>query len=121
MPIQEPAALSSLNDTNLTVATSDIDIRGWNVKDSHGRFIGTVDDLMVDRLDNKVRSLRLDLAGFIGPGEGICFFAIEGIVRITDSEVVIGHPPGNLSAQYAPDIVLKREFCDELSGPFGNP
>ena len=123
MLIQVPAAHRNLTDTDLTVATSDIDIRGWTVKDSDGRFVGTIDDFIIDDLHYKVRFLRLDLAGFLGPGEGISIFPIEGIIRITDSDVVIGTLRGHLPevARYDPELVVKREFYDELYGPFGNP
>ena len=123
MPIQDPTALRSLSDTDLTVATSDIDIRGWPVKDSDGRFVGRIDELLIDDLDYKVRYLRLDLAGFIGPGEGISIFPVEGIIRITGSEVIIGQPHRQMpdAAVYDPGLVVKREFYDELYGPFGNP
>ncbi len=123
MLMQVPAAHRNLTDTDLTVATSDIDIRGWTVKDSDGRFIGTIDDLIIDDLHYKVRFLLLALADFLGPGEGISIFPIEGIIRITESDVIIGHPRGHLPevARYDPDLVVKREFYDELYGPFGNP
>lgn len=123
MPIQDAAALRNLSDSDLTVGTSDVDIRGWTVKDSDGRFVGTVDELVIDDLQYKVRFVRVDLAGFIGPGEGTSCLPIESIIRINDGDVVIGQASRHLqdSARYDPQLVVTREFYDEHYGPFGNP
>jgi hypothetical protein len=123
MPIRDAAALRSLSDTDLTVGTSDVDIRGWSVKDTDGRTVGTVEELLIDDLEYKVRFLRVDLAGLIGPGERISCLPIESIVRISDSDVVISQADDQLqdAARYDPELVVKHEFYDEHYGPFGNP
>jgi hypothetical protein len=123
MPIRDAAALRSLSDTDLTVGTSDVDVRGWSVKDTDGRTVGTVEELLIDDLEYKVRFLRVDLAGFIGPGEGISCLPTASIVRISDSDVVISQADDQLqdAARYDPELVVKREFYDEHYGPFGNP
>jgi hypothetical protein len=123
MPIQDAAALRNLTDTDLTIGTSDVDIRGWSVKDTDGRIVGTVEELMIDDLQYRVRFLRVDLAGFIGPGEGTSCLPIESVIRINDSDVVIDQADGRLqdAPRYDPELVVKREFYDEHYGPFGNP
>ncbi len=58
--------LRKLRDTDQTVASSDEDVRGRKVLDSKGDDIGTVDGLMVDDGQHKVRFLRVESGGSSG-------------------------------------------------------
>ena len=62
------AELRKLRDTDQTVAASDEDVRGRKMLDSTGEDIGTIDGLMVDDDQNKVRFLRVKSGGFLGLG-----------------------------------------------------
>ena len=123
MTIQDRATLRNLQDTQLTVAMSDQDIRGRTVKDKDGQDIGKVDDLLIDDRDRKVRFMRVESGGFLGFGETKVFIPIDAITRITDDEVAIDQSRDQVAAapRYDPDLVDKREYYGELSGYYGYP
>ena len=121
MTIRDTATLRNLSDTDLTIATSDVDIRGRTVKDKDGEDIGTVDDLLIDERDREVRFMRVKSGGFLGLGETKVFIPIEGIARITADEVSIDqfreHVAG--APRYDPDLVDEQGYYDGLYGHYG--
>lgn len=57
----ETGHLEVLGDSDYEIADGQPDIRGWDVKDSQGRPIGIVDELLFSPEARKVRYLLLDL------------------------------------------------------------
>ena len=55
--------LRELGKSNFEIAQGDSDIRGWTVKNQHGKILGNVADLVFDTKAKKVRYMILDLAG----------------------------------------------------------
>jgi sporulation protein YlmC with PRC-barrel domain len=53
--------LQVLGGSNYEIADGQSDIRGWDVKDAQGRYLGEVDELLFDAQSRKVRYLILDL------------------------------------------------------------
>lgn len=53
--------LQKLKGSDYEVKDGDTDIHGWDVKDSSGRTIGEVDDLLFDPTSRKVRYMVVDL------------------------------------------------------------
>jgi sporulation protein YlmC with PRC-barrel domain len=123
MSIQESATLRNLSDTDLTVATSEEDIRGRTVKDKDGKDIGKIDDLLIDDRERKVRFMRVESGGFLGLGETKVFIPIEVITRITDDEVSIDQSREHVAAapRYTPDLVDKPDYYGEIYGHYGYP
>jgi len=62
------STLHRLHDIGETVSNPDEDVRGRKVLDTMGKEIGTVEGLMVDDAQNKVRFLRVEAGGFLGIG-----------------------------------------------------
>lgn len=55
--------LKELSDSKFTIAEGESDIRGWLVKNTQGRLLGKVNDLIFDVKEGKVKYLILDLDG----------------------------------------------------------
>ncbi|MBC8054653.1 MAG: PRC-barrel domain-containing protein [Sphingobacteriaceae bacterium] len=55
--------LKELGNSKFEVAKNEYDIRGWTVKNSQGRIIGKVNDLLFDKESEKVLYMVLDLEG----------------------------------------------------------
>src|SRR5215207_8837942 len=55
--------LQELGGSNYEIADGQPDIRGWDVKDTTGKKIGEVDELIFDVQSQKVRYIVLDLEG----------------------------------------------------------
>ena len=84
------ATLVKLSDMNLTLAHRSEDIRGRDVFDTAGEEIGEVDDLFVDKREQKVRFLQVSSGGFFGLGATKFLIPVDAITRITGDAVYIG-------------------------------
>ncbi|HVC75144.1 MAG TPA: PRC-barrel domain-containing protein [Candidatus Micrarchaeaceae archaeon] len=121
MSLNPNSSLSKLSDTGQTVANADDDIRGRNVKAKDGEDLGTVDDLLIDDQEGKVRFLRVEHGGFLGFGEAKSFIPVDAITRITKDDVFIDRSREQVAAapRYDPDLVSQLGFYGELYGHYG--
>jgi hypothetical protein len=55
--------LVELSNSGYEIVSDEPDIRKWRVRSTTGKYLGVVDDLLVDRNVNKVRYIILDLDG----------------------------------------------------------
>jgi sporulation protein YlmC with PRC-barrel domain len=60
---KEYIRLKELGNSKFEVAKNEYDIRGWTVKNSQGRILGKVNDLLFDKESEKVLYMVLDLEG----------------------------------------------------------
>ena len=58
--------LTRLRDTDRTVSNSNEDIRGRMAKDKDGHDLGTIEGLLVDDAERKVRFMEVASGGFLG-------------------------------------------------------
>ena len=121
MSLNQNSSLSKLSDTGQTVANADDDIRGRNVKAKDGEDLGTVDDLLIDDQERKVRFLRVEHGGFLGFGETKSFIPVDAITRITKDDVFIDRSREQVAAapRYDPDLVSQMGFYGDLYGHYG--
>ena len=80
-------ALHRLKDTPYRVpnSRSDIrrhDIRGHKVVDEAGEELGTVDDLLVDDLDQTIRLIEVEAGGLLGLGRDRVLLPLEAVREI---------------------------------------
>ena len=114
------ATLLRLGETGLTVSFPEEDVRGRTVVDRAGEELGTVDDLLVDDAEKKVRFLQVASGGLLGLGEQKVLIPVDAISRITedavqvdqDRERVAGAPP------YDPSIT-RDTYWEEVYGYYG--
>jgi hypothetical protein len=99
--------LTRLRDTDRTVSNSNEDIRGRMAKDKDGHDLGTIEGLLVDDAERKVRFMEVASGGFLGLGQTKSLIPIEAITRITPDEVYIGHTREHVAGapRYDPDLV----------------
>ena len=102
--------LVRLRDTDQTVSRSDEDIRGRMAKDRDGHDLGTIEGLLVDEAERKVRFMEVASGGFLGLGESKSLIPVEAITRMTPDEVYIGHTREHVAGapRYDPDLVESR-------------
>ncbi|MCL5960572.1 MAG: PRC-barrel domain-containing protein [Chloroflexi bacterium] len=114
------ATLSKLSDTNMTVKTSDEDIRGRTVKDKDGNDVGKVDDLLIDGRDQKVRFMQVETGGFLGLGETKSFIPVDAITRITKDDVHINQSRAHVAGapRYDPGLA-QRAYHHSLYDYYG--
>ena len=105
------STLRTLRDIGETVANADEDVRGRKVLDNEGNGIGTIDGLMVDDAQNKVRLLVVECGGFLGLGATHVMISIDAITSITGDTVTIDRGGHHLrgAPRYDPALVSERE------------
>ena len=59
--------MTTMNDTDLAIISSD-KVEGASVYDTGGHKLGSIDDLMVDKLSGQVRYAVMEFGGFLGMG-----------------------------------------------------
>ena len=118
------AILEPLTQSDLTVADPAEDIRGRTVYDRDGEEIGTVDDLIIDREERKVRFIRLVSGGILGIGEErylVPVDAITGIDRDVRGGVRIDQTHQRVAGapKYEPDLAADPGYYRGLYGYYG--
>ena len=102
--------LVRLRDTDQTVSSSDEDIRGRMAKYKDGRDLGTIEGLLIDQAERKVRFMEVGSGGFLGLGESKSLIPVEAITRTTADAVYVGHTREHVAGapRYDPDLVESR-------------
>jgi sporulation protein YlmC with PRC-barrel domain len=115
--------LVNLSDTEQTVADPGQDVRGKHVKDSDGTDVGTVDDLLIDAEEGRVRFLRVTHGGILGFGATPSFVPVEAVTRVTEDEVLIDQSSDRISKapRYDPELVDQTGYYTDVYGYYGYP
>lgn len=123
MTEEQPIGLVRLNDTDLTLARPEDDVRGATVVGSDGEEIGKIGGLVVDETERRVRLLDVESGGLLGLGAEHRLIPVDAVIAVTVDQVTIGrtraeiaHAPG-----YDPDLKEHKPFddLDELYGYYG--
>ncbi len=114
------ANLYKLSDSTLTVADPAEDIRGRRIVDSVGEEVGTVDDLMIDDREGKVRFLLAGSGGFLGLGETKFLIPVDAITRIAGDTVHINQTRRRVAGapRYDPELT-DQTYLDSVYGYYG--
>jgi sporulation protein YlmC with PRC-barrel domain len=123
MSAPTPDTLVRLSETTLTVADLRADVRGRAVLDADGDEVGTVDDLLVDQGETKVRFLRVSHGGFLGIGAEHFLVPVEAVRDVTDEAVHIDRERSRLTdvPGYDPDVEEDPGYYGGLYGWWGYP
>jgi hypothetical protein len=116
--------LTRLRDSDQTVSSSDEDIRGRMAKDKDGHDLGTIEGLLIDEVERKVRFMEVGSGGFLGLGESKSLIPVEAITRMTPDAVYIGHTRAHVAGApiYDPDLVENRlDYFFNLYPYYGYP
>jgi hypothetical protein len=121
---QKVPQLTRLRDTDRTVSSSDEDIRGRMAKDKDGHDLGTIEGLLIDEAERKVRFMEVASGGFLGLGESKSLIPVDAITRMTPDAVYIGHTREHVAGapRYEPDLVETRlDYFFNLYPYYGYP
>jgi hypothetical protein len=116
--------LVRLRDTDQTVSSSDEDIRGRMAKDKDGHDLGTIEGLLIDEAERKVRFMEVGSGGFLGLGESKSLIPVEAITRTTADAVYIGHTREHVAGapRYDPELThTEMEYFFNLYPYYGYP
>jgi hypothetical protein len=121
---EEIPQLVRLRDTDRTVSSSDEDIRGRMARDQDGRDLGTIEGLLIDEAERKVRFMEVGSGGFLGLGESKSLIPVEAITRLTPDAVYIGHTLEHVAGapRYDPKLMhTELEYFFNLFPYYGYP
>jgi hypothetical protein len=121
---QQVPRLTRLRDTDQTISGSDEDIRGRMAKDKDGRDLGTIEGLLIDEAERKVRFMEVGSGGFLGLGESKSLIPIEAIARMTPDAVYIGQTREHVAGapSYDPELVHSElDYFFNLYPYYGYP
>ena len=112
--------LMKLSESDLMLADTSEDVRGRTVRDSADEEIGTVEDLMIDQEQRKVRFLQVGAGGFLGIGEKKFLIPVDAVSRIDEDNVWINQSKTQIigAPAYQPDLV-GEDYYDQLYGYYG--
>lgn len=121
MATPQTAALEKLSDANLTVNDPNEDIRGRKVVDKNGDDAGTVEDLLIDSHEHKVRFMRVGSGGFLGLGETKVLIPIDAITQITKDTVHINQTREHVvgAPKYDPALTNDDQYWSSVYGHYG--
>ncbi len=115
------ATLIKLSDSGLMLADPAEDVRGRTVRDSDGEEIGTVEDLLIDSGEAKVRFLLVEHGGILGIGAKPSYVPVEAISTITEDEIRLSHSRQRVSEspRYDPELADESKYYADLYGYYG--
>lgn len=110
-----------MEESELTLANSDEDIRGRNVVDSAGEDIGDVKDLLIDEDEAKVRFLQVGSGGFLGIGDETFLIPVDAITHIDDNAVRVNLTRDRVrqGPTYDPTMVRDDEYWNTAYSHYG--
>lgn len=113
--------LVPLGDTTMTVADPSEDVRGRAMLDRNGDEIGSVDDLILDDREGRVRFLRVAHGGILGIGDSHFLVPVDAITRIDAEHVHIDRERGTMSGVpgYSPELAEDPAYYTGVYGWWG--
>lgn len=112
--------LLPLSGSGRTIAGEEEDIREWTVRDAGGEELGTVDDLLIDEGEEKVRFLRVCHGGVLGIGAETFLLPIDAVTRLDDGVVHVAPDRSSVAGAPAYDPGLTEDsYYEDLYGYYG--
>jgi sporulation protein YlmC with PRC-barrel domain len=115
--------LTRLGDSDLTVANEAEDVRGRKVIDRNGDETGSVDGLLIDEHERKVRFLEVGSGGFLGFGKQQVLVPVDAVTRIDDEHVYIDRGREEVASGpgYDPELMPEpdRPYFEGVYGHYG--
>jgi sporulation protein YlmC with PRC-barrel domain len=93
----EKRILVALEDSKLGLAHAAEDVRSRKVIDPDGQEIGSVEELMIDEQDRRVRFLRVKSGGFFGIGTSRFLVPVEAIANLRNDAVRVDQSADSIS------------------------
>ncbi|HEY7030562.1 MAG TPA: PRC-barrel domain-containing protein [Thermomicrobiales bacterium] len=115
--------LVKLSHSDLLIEYADEDVRGRVVLTVDGDRIGSVDDLLIDKEEQKVRFLEVGSGGFLGIGERKSLIPIEAVSQVDEQRVVVDHSREHVAAApiYNPHVVQTDPYLNDVYEHYGYP
>ncbi|MFH5823456.1 PRC-barrel domain-containing protein [Georgenia sp. AZ-5] len=123
METRPGANLVPVSETRHTVADPDLDVRGRDIVTTDDEKIGTVDEILIDDEQLRVRFLRVGSGGFLGLGKHHFLVPVDVIIRIEPERVWVDRDRAGMTdvPAYDPELVQDPDYYPNLYGWWGAP
>ena len=113
--------LVRLGDTDLTLDSGSEDIRGRKLLDRDGDEIGTIDALMLDQGEQKIRFLHVTAGGFLGIGDETFLIPVDAITQIDDDHVHVDQTRDRIveGPRYDPALAESPDYWEKSYQYYG--
>lgn len=114
-------SLQPLSQSKLALSDSRQDLNGRKVRDGSGEDLGTVDELLVDDEERRVRFIVVRAGGFLGIGDDRFFIPVDAVVAVTEDEVIINQTSEQVAdaPRYEPDLMVDPAYLDQAYAYYG--
>jgi len=121
MTTRQPERLVELRDSEMTLADSGEDVRGRTVLDRNGNEIGTVDALLLDEGESKVRFLRVKAGGFLGIGARKFLVPVDAVTAVDADHVHVDRTREQAAGApiYDPNLAYDQDYYGDVYGYWG--
>jgi sporulation protein YlmC with PRC-barrel domain len=112
--------LVALGDSEESISLDD-DIRGRHVKAAEGQDLGTVDDLLIDATEKKVRFLVVASGGFLGLGAQKSYIPVDAVTGVDDDLVHIDQSSDRVrtAPAYDPELINDPTYNEGVLEYYG--
>jgi sporulation protein YlmC with PRC-barrel domain len=119
---REVPGLSRLDQSDLTLAEGELDIRGRDVTDVDGEELGSVTGLFIDEQERRVRFLEVKGGGILGLGDEVTLVPVEAVRAIHEDRIQLDHPSSRIAGapRYDPRLTEQPNWA-EVYGYYGYP
>ena len=113
----------ALSGSDILLGEPGQDIRGRKLRDHTASEIGTINDLLVDDGERKVRYMLVGVGGFLGIGEKTVVIPIDAITAMGDDWVQVREGGEAIAdgPSYDPRRLGDEEYHREISSSYGYP
>jgi sporulation protein YlmC with PRC-barrel domain len=88
----------ALEDSKLGLSHAAEDVRSRKVIDPDGQEIGSVEELLIDEQERRVRFLRVTSGGFLGLGTAKFLVPVEAIAKLRNDAVQVDQSADNIAS-----------------------
>lgn len=104
---QYKAVIFSIRDSGMKIQDSSKDIRGRDVIDRNGEKLGTIDDLLMDDRESRIRFIQVAHGGFLGIRQEHFILPVNTIMKVEERQVHVDRVRDDIvrESTYAPELV----------------
>jgi sporulation protein YlmC with PRC-barrel domain len=115
--------LISIAESGRWIADPRADVRRRAVLDRDGEEVGTVEDLLIDDEEQRVRMLRVERGGFLGIGAEHFLVPVDAVASVTEDAVHIDRERTRLTdvPGYDPEVADEPAHYADVYGFWGYP
>ena len=114
-------AVTRLSDSEVRLDEPNQDVRGRKLRDHSASEIGTIDDVLVDPRERKLRHMLVRIGGFLGLGAKTVVVPVDAVTAMRDDWVQVAQAGDGIAdaPSYDPRLLADEEHHREIYHWYG--